>query len=98
VPIAQGRTLVSRLRSAGKVEGVDFAYIEQPKNGHYGIFFTKDERIEWLGGTAAWLNKFNPAYVPTDGDYAKKPEPDPEVMKMAARLFGGGGGTPSAGK
>lgn len=98
VPIAQGRTLVSRLRSAGKVEGVDFAYIEQPKNGHYGNFFTKEERLEWLGGTAAWLNKFNPAYVPTDADYAKKPEPDPDVVRMAARLFGGGGGTAGGGK
>jgi prolyl oligopeptidase PreP (S9A serine peptidase family) len=87
VPIAQGRTLASALRSAGKKEGVDFAYIEQPKNGHYSIFFTKEERLEWLGSTAAWLDKFNPAYVPSDADYARKPEADPTVTAMAARLF-----------
>jgi dienelactone hydrolase len=89
VPIAQGRTLVSRLRSSGKREGVDFAYIEQPKNGHYGIFFTKEERLEWLGGASAWLERFNPAFVPGDADYARRPAPDPTVTTMAARLFSG---------
>ncbi len=88
VPIAQGRALSSALRNAGKKEGVDFAYIEQPKNGHYGIFFTKEERVEWLGGAAAWLDKFNPAYVPADADYAKRPAADPDVTAMAQRLFG----------
>jgi len=87
VPIAQGRTLVSRLRSAGKQEGVEFAYIEQPKNGHYGIFFTKEERIEWLGGAAAWMDRYNPAYIPSDADYAKKPAADPAITGMAQRLF-----------
>jgi dienelactone hydrolase len=87
VPIAQGRTLVARMRGSGKKEGVDFAYIEQPKNGHYGIFFTKEERLEWLGGTAAWLDRYNPAYVPSDPDFAKKPAADPNVTAMAARIF-----------
>lgn len=87
VPIAQGRTLVSRLRGAGKQEGVEFAYIEQPKNGHYGNFFTKEERIEWLGGAAAWMDRYNPAYIPSDPDFAKKPAADPAVTTMAQRLF-----------
>ena len=87
VPIAQGRTLVSRLRGAGKQEGVEFAYIEQPKNGHYGNFFTKEERIEWLGGAAAWMDRYNPAYIPSDPDFAKKPAADPAVSTMAQRLF-----------
>lgn len=89
VPIAQGRTLASALRSAGKKEGVDFAYIEQPKNGHYSVFFTKEERLEWLGATAAWLDRFNAAYVPGDADYARRPEPDPAATAMAARLLTG---------
>lgn len=87
VPISQGRGLVSSLRGAGKKEGVDFAYIEQPKNGHYGIYFTKEERLEWLGGAAAWLDHFNPAYLPGDPDYARKPSADPSVVAMIARLF-----------
>ncbi len=72
VPIAQGRTLVSRLKASGKKKGVDYDYIEQPRNGHYSRYFTKEERIEWLQGTANWLARFNPAYVPTDPD---KPVP-----------------------
>ncbi|HCF24111.1 MAG TPA: hypothetical protein DER67_00965 [Novosphingobium sp.] len=87
VPIAQGRALAGALRAAGKKEGVEFAYIEQPKNGHYSVFFTKEERIEWLGSTAAWLDKFNPAYVQSDPDYAKRPPADPDVTAMAQRLF-----------
>lgn len=87
VPIAQGRTLVSRLRGSGKKEGVEFAYIEQPKNGHYSNYFTKEERLEWLGGTAAWLDRYNPAFVASDADFAKKPETDPAVTAMSQRLF-----------
>lgn len=79
VPIAQARTLVSRLKGSGKKQGVDFEYIEQPKNGHYGNYFTKEERIEWLGGTSKWLERFNPAYVASDPDFAKKPALDPTI-------------------
>ncbi|SBV33606.1 conserved exported protein of unknown function [uncultured Sphingopyxis sp.] len=82
VPIAQARTLVSRLKGSGKQQGTDFEYIEQPKNGHYGIYFTKEERIEWLGGAANWLARFNPAYVPSDADYAKKPAADPLIANF----------------
>lgn len=86
VPIAQARTLRDALRNAGKVEGKDFAYLEQPKNGHYGVYFTKDERLEWLGGAAAWLARFNPAYVPGDPDYDTRPPLDPAARAMAERL------------
>lgn len=79
VPIAQARTLVARLKGSGKKQGSDFEYIEQPKNGHYGVYFTKEERLEWLGGAANWLERFNPAYVSADADFAKKPAPDPQV-------------------
>jgi dipeptidyl aminopeptidase/acylaminoacyl peptidase len=68
VPIAQARTLVGRLKGAGKKKGIDYDYIEQPRNGHYSRFFTKEERIEWLQGAANWLTRFNPAYIPTDPD------------------------------
>ncbi|WP_423142891.1 alpha/beta hydrolase family protein [Parablastomonas sp. CN1-191] len=87
VPIAQARALRSALKGAGKKEGVDFAYIEQPKNGHYGIYFTKEERLEWLGGASAWLDRYNPAYVAADADFAAKPAIDPAVAAMGQRLF-----------
>jgi dipeptidyl aminopeptidase/acylaminoacyl peptidase len=86
VPVAQGRALVSALKGAGKKPGTDYAYIEQPKNGHYGIYVTKEERLEWLGGAAAWLDRFNPAYVAGDADFAKRPAADPAVAGMATRL------------
>lgn len=63
VPINQARTLVSNLKSSGKKEGTDFAYIEQPKNGHYSVYFTEAENLEWLRGATDWFARFNPAYV-----------------------------------
>jgi dienelactone hydrolase len=72
VPINQARTLVSQLKGAGKVKGTDYDYIEQPRNGHYSRFFTKEERIEWLQGAANWFERFNPAYIASDPD---KPVP-----------------------
>jgi len=86
VPIEQARILKDALEGAGKREGVDFAYLEQPKNGHYGAFFTKEERLEWLGGATAWLAKHNPAYIPSDPDYGDRPPLDPAAVRMAARL------------
>lgn len=70
VPIDQGRTLVNRLKSSGKVKGIDYDYIEQPRNGHYSRYFTKAERIEWLQGSADWFARFNPAYIASDPDKA----------------------------
>lgn len=80
VPIAQGRTLVNRLKASGKQKGVDYDYIEQPRNGHYGRFFTKAERIEWLQGSADWLERFNPAYISSDPD-----KPTPVTVTMASK-------------
>ncbi len=70
VPIEQARILRSRLKGAGKQEGKDFKYIEQEKNGHYGAYFTFEERMEWLGEATDWLKKYNPAYTPSDSDKA----------------------------
>ena len=86
VPIEQARTLRDALKGAGKKEGVDYAYLEQPKNGHYGIYFTKEERLEWLGGATAWLARYNPAYTQDDADFAKKPPLDPAAKAMASKL------------
>ncbi|WP_165271684.1 alpha/beta hydrolase family protein [Pelagerythrobacter rhizovicinus] len=86
VPIEQARILRGALQGAGKQEGVDFAYLEQPKNGHYGAFFTKEERLEWLGGASAWLAKHNPSYIPSDPDYEDRPPLDPAAKKMGERL------------
>lgn len=70
VPVAQARTLVSRLKSSGKVQGTDFEYLEQPKNTHNLPY--RDVRLEWLSATEKWLAKHNPAYVAGDSD---KPVP-----------------------
>lgn len=66
VPVAQARTLVSRLRGSGKVEGTDFAYIEQPENTHNLNY--DDVWVEWLEGAANWLERWNPAYTASDTD------------------------------
>lgn len=66
VPVQQARVLVSALRNAGKKEGVDFEYLEQPKNTHNLPY--DDVRIEWLAGVERWLRKHNPAYVAGDTD------------------------------
>lgn len=66
VPVAQARTLVSALKSAGKKEGVDFEYLEQPKNTHNLPY--DDVAIEWLKAVETWLGKHNPAYIASDTD------------------------------
>lgn len=70
IPIEQSRTLVSRLKSSGKVEGTHFRYVEQPKGTHNLPY--EDVHIEWLKEADGWLNRFNPAYIATDPD---KPNP-----------------------
>lgn len=59
VPIAQARYLVEQLRSAGKVEGRDFRYVEQPRNTHNLPF--ESDRLQWLEEAARWLQTHNPA-------------------------------------
>lgn len=66
VPVAQARTLVSALESAGKKRGVDFDYLEQPKNTHNLPY--DDVTIEWLKAAENWLGKYNPAYIASDSD------------------------------
>lgn len=59
VPVAQARGFASRLRRAGKVEGRDFVYLEQPQNTHN--LLREADRIELLKATQAFLAKHNPA-------------------------------------
>jgi len=84
VPLAQATGLVGALKSAGKRKGVDYHYIEQEKNTHNLPY--DDVRVEWLGGAAAWLEKFNPAYINSDPDYAKRQSIDPDAKRMAKEL------------
>ena len=59
VPVSQSRNLVKALRSAGKVEGRDFVYLEQPKNTH-NFPFEADE-VQFLEAVRDFLAKHNPA-------------------------------------
>ncbi|HWU96163.1 MAG TPA: alpha/beta fold hydrolase [Sphingomonas sp.] len=59
VPVAQSRTLVSRLKGAGKKEGTDFVYVEQPLNTHN--LLREQDRIQLLQEMKKFLDKHNPA-------------------------------------
>ncbi len=59
VPVAQSRGLVARLKRAGKVEGKDYEYLEQPLNTHN--LLREADRLEVLKRTKAFLDKHNPA-------------------------------------
>jgi acetyl esterase/lipase len=76
VPVAQARTLVSALRGSGKRQGVDFEYVEQPKNTHNLPY--ADVRLEWFGAAQRWLDRHNPAYIESDSD---KPAPVGVTLK-----------------
>lgn len=69
IPIEQSRTLVSRLKGSGKKEGEDFKYIEQ-KQGTHNLPYD-DVHIQWIEEAWAWLDRYNPAYVPGDTDRPK---------------------------
>ncbi|MEW4448440.1 alpha/beta fold hydrolase [Qipengyuania sp. JC766] len=64
IPMEQARTLVSALRGAGKKEGTDFKYVVQPEGTHNLPY--DDVHIEWIEEAYAWLERFNPAYIPED--------------------------------
>jgi dipeptidyl aminopeptidase/acylaminoacyl peptidase len=81
IPMEQARTLVSRLKASGKVEGKDFQYIVQPKGTHNLPY--EDVHIQWLTESEAWAKRFNPAYIPSDPDYGKEPAIDPAFIKPA---------------
>jgi dipeptidyl aminopeptidase/acylaminoacyl peptidase len=59
VPVAQSRTLVERLKAAGKVEGRDFVYLEQPRNTHH--LPLEEHRIEFMEAVKKFLAQHNPA-------------------------------------
>jgi dipeptidyl aminopeptidase/acylaminoacyl peptidase len=59
VPVSQSRNLVSRLRSAGKVEGRDFEYVEIPRETHNLLL--ESSRMKVLEAVKAFLDKHNPA-------------------------------------
>ena len=58
VPVAQSRDLVRRLRSAGKVEGRDFVYVEQPRNTHH--LPLEADRLQLLEEMRDFLMRHNP--------------------------------------
>lgn len=68
IPMEQAETLVSNLRRSGKVEGQDFRYIVQQQGTHNLPY--DDVHIEWITEAYSWLERFNPAYLPSDGDAA----------------------------
>lgn len=71
VPVEQARVLVSALKNAGKKQGQDFDYLEQPKNTHNLPY--DDVSIEWLQAVEKWLQRFNPAFIDSDPDKASAP-------------------------
>lgn len=79
IPLEQARTLVGRLKGAGKKENVDFRYIEQPQGTHNLPY--EDVATQFLQETLAWLKRFNPAYVPSD---PTQPPPMADVPELAA--------------
>ena len=78
IPLEQSRTLVSRLKGAGKKEGVDFRYIEQ-KQGTHNLPYD-DVHIQWIEEAEKWLETYNPAYIATDSD-----KPVPVTVRVAAK-------------
>jgi dipeptidyl aminopeptidase/acylaminoacyl peptidase len=59
VPVAQSRSLVQRLKSAGKVEGRDFEYVEIPRETHNLLL--ESSRLKVIEAVKAFLDKHNPA-------------------------------------
>jgi dipeptidyl aminopeptidase/acylaminoacyl peptidase len=59
VPVGQSRNLVSRLKSAGKKEGKDFVYVEQPLNTHN--LLREEDRVQFLQEMKKFLDAHNPA-------------------------------------
>ncbi|MES2097441.1 MAG: alpha/beta fold hydrolase [Pseudomonadota bacterium] len=59
VPPAQARDLVARLKKAGKIEGKDFFYLEQPLNTHN--LLREADRIQLMQEVVKFLTRFNPA-------------------------------------
>lgn len=62
VPVAQSRSLVNRLKGAGKKAGVDYVYLEQPLNTHN--LLREQDRTQFLQEMKKFLDKHNPADAP----------------------------------
>jgi hypothetical protein len=45
----------------------------------------EEVHIEWLVEAEKWAERFNPAYVASDPDFARKPAIDPRFQAKAAR-------------
>ena len=74
IPMEQADTLVDNLKRSGKVEGRDFKYIVQEQGTHNLPY--DDVHIQWIEEAYAWLEKYNPAYIASDGDAA------PELIRF----------------
>jgi dipeptidyl aminopeptidase/acylaminoacyl peptidase len=59
VPVAQSRSLVKRLKGAGKVEGRDFVYVELPRETHNLVLEENRRRV--LQEVKKFLDRYNPA-------------------------------------
>lgn len=59
MPVDQSRSLVKRLKAAGKIEGRDFVYIEQPRYTHH--LPLEEDRIQLLEEVKKFLDTHNPA-------------------------------------
>ncbi len=66
IPMEQAETLVSNLRRSGKQAGRDYKYIVQEQGTHNLPY--DDVHMQWINEAHAWLERFNPAYLPDDGD------------------------------
>lgn len=77
IPMEQAQTLVSRLKSSGKVEGTDYRYVVQPQGTHNLPY--EDVHIQFLEEANKWIERWNPAYIATDKD---KPVPLVAVLDV----------------
>lgn len=59
VPVGQSREMAEKLKQAGKVEGKDYIYVEQPLADHF--FSRQADRLDFLKRMEAFLAEHNPA-------------------------------------
>ena len=59
VQVNQSREMAEKLKAAGKVEGRDYIYVEQPLADHH--FSREADRLEFLEQMDAFLKAHNPA-------------------------------------
>ncbi|WP_176592979.1 S9 family peptidase [Sphingobium sp. EM0848] len=59
VQVSQSREMAEKLKAAGKVEGRDYIYVEQPLADHF--FSRQADRLDFLQRVDAFLKQHNPA-------------------------------------